>query len=396
MGTSQERQNTSSTNPFSQRVVGISGTFNVIHRGHEALLRTAFEHGDLVLIGLTTDEFARSTRGETVRVLPFEKRKRALSAYLNSSPLPRDKKYSVTSLGDSFGPAVDMKEFHVLVVSPETKEVGRKINALRKKKGLPPLELVIVPHVLAEDGLPISSTRILEKEIDRDGNLNYVFSEDDVRTPGSSSHLAHDTTPTQTTLLVHTCCAGCLLNISETLGQEEDGKFRLIAYWYNPNIHPSREYLKRQDALVSFSREKRIPLILSEDYSIEEFFQCTLLWEMMENKDTRGKDQDREESHLRCEECYRLRLERTAKLARQLKSPSFTTTLLTSPYQDHQLIRSVGEDVGAGTGTIFLYRDFRKGFKKYNEEYKKTGRYHQNYCGCLFSERERFYKDISP
>ena len=396
MGTSQERQNTSSTKPFSQRVVGISGTFNVIHRGHEALLKTAFEHGDLVLIGLTTDEFACSTRGETIRVLPFEKRKKALRMYLNGSPPSNSKKYSIIPLGDSFGPAVDMREFHALVVSPETEEVGRKINALREKKGLPPLELVIVLHVLAEDGLPISSTRILEKEIDRDGNINYVFSEDDVRTPGNSSRLGHDTIPSQTTLLVHTCCAGCLLNISETLEQEEDVKFRLIAYWYNPNIHPSREYLKRRDALVSFSREKRIPLILSRDYSIEEFFQCTLLWEMMENKDTGEKDQDLEGSHLRCEECYRLRLERTAELARQLKSPSFTTTLLSSPYQDHQLIRRVGEDMGAGKGTIFFYRDFRKGFKKYNEEYKKTGLYHQNYCGCLFSERERFYKSISP
>ena len=396
MGKPREQHGKTSPESPSQRVVGISGTFNIIHKGHETLLKTAFEHGDLVLIGLTTDEFACSTRGETVRVLPFEKRKKALSAYLNSLPLSLDKKYSITPLTDSFGPAIDMREFHVLVVSPETEEVGRKINTLRKGKGLAPLELIVVPHVLAEDGKPISSTRILEKEIDRDGKVNYVFSEGELRTLGRFSHLARDTPPSQTLLLVHTCCAGCLLNISETLKLEGNGAFRLIAYWYNPNIHPSREYLKRRDALVSFSCEKRIPLILSEDYSIEEFFQCTLLWEMMENKETGGKDRDLEGSRLRCEECYRLRLERTAELARQLNIPSFTTTLLTSPYQDHLLIRSVGEDVGAGKGTVFLYRDFRKGFKKYNEEYKKTGLYHQNYCGCLFSERERFYKDISP
>jgi len=392
MGTNPERPQANMPERTPGRVVGISGTFNVIHRGHEALLKAAFGNGELVLIGLSTDDFASSTRDGTVNIKLFEKRRRALKDFLNTFLPARNRKYSITPLGDSYGPAIEMKDFHALVVSPETEGVGEKINAIRKERGLAALDIILVPHVPAEDGLPISATRVLRKEIDRDGKLNYVFSEKGVRDRKES--LAGTAVPSRSPVLVHACCAGCLLNISETLGQEEEKEYQLIAYWYNPNIHPAKEYVKRREAMISLCRQHRIPLVLSGDYRIEEFFQCTLLWEMMEKKD--GEGTEPEGRHLRCEECYRLRLGRTAELARHLGIRHITTTLLSSPYQDHQLIQGVGETVAARTDAVFLYLDFRKGFKLYNEEYGKTGLYHQNYCGCLFSERERVYKDTSP
>ena len=284
-----------------------------------------------------------------------------------------------------------MEDFHILVVSPETEAVGASINSIRLERGLPVLKILLVPHVMAEDGRPISATRVLQKEIDRNGHLNYLFSEKGVLE--GREVLPEAQSPSSSTILVHGCCAGCLLNIRKTLaGGDRD--HHLVAYWYNPNIHPTQEYMKRRKAFVEFAGQKKIPVLLSEDYSIEDYLQCTLLWQMMEKGD--GGKGEIPEAHLRCEECYRLRLRKTAELAEKLKIPCFTTTLLCSPYQDHELIRKLGVEAAAGKQSDFFYLDFRKDFRKYDKEYKETGLYHQNYCGCLFSEKERFYKDASP
>ena len=382
------------SNP-SRRVVGVSGTFNVIHRGHQVLLEQAFLSGDLVLIGLSSDDFARSTRDKTVKLTPFQERRKALQNYLAQAEFTKGRLYRIVSLDDSCGPALEMKDFHALVVSPETLPQGRRINGIRQERGLAELELILVPHVLAEDQRPISATRVLRKEIHRDGKLKLVFPEKMLREEGTLPGWLLEGREGQP-VLVHSCCAGCLLNITSTLEGAEggDGGIWPVAYWYNPNVHPLDEHQKRLEALTTLARERHIPVVLSKDYDIETFFEHTIFHEE-KGVEVVGPREE-EAVRTRCQECYRLRLQRTAKLAAALGIPAFTTTLLCSPYQDHEFIKELGEGLAREHGLSFLYHDFRKGFNKYAREYQTTGLHHQNYCGCLFSQKERHYRPRTP
>ncbi len=373
----------------SGRVVGLGGTFNSIHKGHEVLLRKAFQMGDLVLIGLTTDLFATSTREDSVEIAPFEERLLALHHVL-AGPEFRGAKYKIFPLEEPYGPAATMREFHVLVVSPETLALGRKINLLRKEKGLEPFEIVQIPYVLAMDKKPISATRVLRKEIDRNGNLNYLFPEKGLREGRYSLAALQDTARGKTPLLVHTCCASCLLALVRSLKEtkETTETFWLLTHWFNPNIHPSREYMKRREAFLEFCSKEQIPVVLEEDYPVWDFFVETAKAEALEQE----TGQDPEEGHLRCQECYLIRLGRSAEMAGLLGIPHYTSTLLASPYQDHELLRSLGEELGRDADTRFFYKDFSEDHRQVLKDYKQTGLYRQNYCGCLFSERERFLK----
>jgi pantetheine-phosphate adenylyltransferase len=135
--------------------------------GHRALLLRAFTIGDDVLIGLTTDQLANSMRPR--RVTPYQQRMWALEEYiLRNFPL---KEFVIQPIDDEFGPAVHLEDLDVLVVSENTHPTGLRINEVREGKGLPPLELVTIPHVLADDGKPVSSTRVLAGEIDADGHV---------------------------------------------------------------------------------------------------------------------------------------------------------------------------------------------------------------------------------
>ena len=147
----------------NMRVV-LGGTFDILHDGHRALLGTAFERSpDAVVIGLTTDRFARETRD---RVNPYAVRERNLKRYLAAH---RWRRARIEAIDDPFGPADDLPDLDVLVVSAERHGVAIELNEARTRKGLRPLEIHTVPMVLAQDGRPIASRRIRAGEIDRYG-----------------------------------------------------------------------------------------------------------------------------------------------------------------------------------------------------------------------------------
>jgi pantetheine-phosphate adenylyltransferase len=147
--------------------VATGGTFDGIHAGHRRLLERSFELGEEVVIGLTSDEFARR-EGKVVR-RPYSQRQAELEAFIEGRFPGR--RYAIAKLDDYFGPGIASKDVKALVASPETGRRVRLANDLRAERGFPPLELVVIDWVEAEDGRPISSTRIRKGEIDEEGRL---------------------------------------------------------------------------------------------------------------------------------------------------------------------------------------------------------------------------------
>ncbi len=147
--------------------VALGGTFEIIHKGHRTLLARAFEIGDRVLIGLTSDRLANLSRSRLVR--PFREREEALKAYIDSTYPGSD--HTIEMIDDRFGPAIHLEDLDVLVVSVNTRATGVELNELRKERGLRPLNLVAIPPVLADDGALISSTRVMAGECDADGRV---------------------------------------------------------------------------------------------------------------------------------------------------------------------------------------------------------------------------------
>ncbi len=149
--------------------VALGGTFDPVHDGHRALFERAFELGD-VTVGLTSDDLAPKTRNEDRHVRSFEDRKRDLEAELRPFAEEHDREFEVRTLTEPTGIATEEK-FDALIVSPETKDGGERINDIREERGFDALDIVVVPHETAEDGDIISSTRIVAGEIDEHGNL---------------------------------------------------------------------------------------------------------------------------------------------------------------------------------------------------------------------------------
>ena len=149
--------------------VALGGTFDPVHDGHRALFARAFELGD-VTVGLTSDSLAPKTRNEERYVRPFDERKADLDAALSDLASRHDREFEIRELTEPTGIATE-PGFDVLIVSPETEDGGETINEIRREKGLDPLDIEVVDHVTAEDGGIISSTRIVNGEIDAHGNL---------------------------------------------------------------------------------------------------------------------------------------------------------------------------------------------------------------------------------
>jgi cytidyltransferase-like protein len=150
------------------RKVAVGGTFDELHRGHKVLLMKAFEIGERVLIGLCSDEFVAKL-GKPHVTAPYEERLRELKAFLNNLSLSG--REEIIPLNDPFGPTLTESCIEALVVSEETRPTALKINEKRYKAGLPPLTIVTINMVPAENWAPISTTRIRKGEIDREGHL---------------------------------------------------------------------------------------------------------------------------------------------------------------------------------------------------------------------------------
>ena len=148
-------------------LVAMGGTFDVIHKGHITLLSEAFSISAKVIIGLTSNEWASKTGKDLLN--DFDKRLEKLVKVIEKN-FPNTS-FEISKLDNDFGPAVLEKKVQALVVSDETSNQGEVLNLLRKQKNLPPVDVVVVPMVLAKDGNKISTTRIKNQEIDYDGNL---------------------------------------------------------------------------------------------------------------------------------------------------------------------------------------------------------------------------------
>ncbi len=173
-------------------------------------------------------------------------------------------------------------------------------------------------------------------------------------------------------ILLHTCCAPCTIYPLTALRNEG---FDVSGFFFRNNIHPYTECLKRQEALESYSESIGLDVIYQQGYDLEGFLR---------NVAFREAD--------RCTYCYHERLQSTALIAKRSKFDYFTSTLLYSKHQKHDLIKSIGESIGGSVGVPFFYRDFRKGWKEGIEASKRIGMYRQQYCGCIYSEKERFYR----
>ena len=147
--------------------------------------------------------------------------------------------------------------------------------------------------------------------------------------------------------------------------------------WYNPNIHPWKEYEARRDCLLTYAPTIEMQVIVDEDYGLRTFVEHV------------ASDIDH-----RCTYCYQHRLEETARYAAEHGYGAFTSTLLASLYQDHDGIKAAAEKYARQYGVEFLYRDFRPNFRAGNQRARELGFYMQKYCGCVFSEQDRYQKQI--
>jgi len=173
-------------------------------------------------------------------------------------------------------------------------------------------------------------------------------------------------------ILLHICCANCAIYPLERMKEKGD---EAVGYFFNPNIHPFQEYQKRLDALKQYSERVGLKVIYRDEYLLEEF---------LKNVSHRVEE--------RCQYCYSVRLETTACEAKKQSFDGFSTTLLQSTHQNHALIKETGERLAREMGIPFYYEDFRQGWRKGMEVSKAMGLYRQQYCGCIYSEKERFMK----
>lgn len=174
-------------------------------------------------------------------------------------------------------------------------------------------------------------------------------------------------------ILLHACCAPCLVVPLDDLRSEGH---EVTTLFFNPNIHPYAEYLRRLDAFTVYTGSNDVRTITErqqeemEDWLREVAFR---------------------EAH-RCRICFHFRMLKTARLAETKGFDAFSTTLLYSRFQKHDLLRSVCEAISEEVGIPFVYKDWRAGWNEGVKRYRKLGLYRQKYCGCIYSEKERAVK----
>jgi len=171
-------------------------------------------------------------------------------------------------------------------------------------------------------------------------------------------------------ILFHTCCAPCLVApYNELINEGMD----ITVFWYNPNIHPYLEYKARFGSFLEFVARESIKSIVNDDYDLEGFLSVA-----------------QNEPIKRCNGCYRIRLEQTVKTAAEGGFGLFSTTLLYSRYQNQEEIVSIGKELALQYGIEFYDRDFRSLWNEGIKLSKEQGMYRQKYCGCIYSERDRY------
>ncbi|MFC1906318.1 epoxyqueuosine reductase QueH [Chloroflexota bacterium] len=174
-------------------------------------------------------------------------------------------------------------------------------------------------------------------------------------------------------VLVHCCCAHCAAYTTQYWWQQG---YEVSALWYNPNIHPYMEYQYRLEAIKSLAQEMNLSLIITESYDMIDYF-----------RQVAGHEPQR------CQHCFRLRLLKAAETAHQAGFDAFTTSLLISPHQKHDLLREIGNEISGEKGVDFLYADLRKHYTDSRRMIKEFNFYRQQYCGCVYSEWERYTKE---
>lgn len=171
-------------------------------------------------------------------------------------------------------------------------------------------------------------------------------------------------------ILLHICCGPCALYPLSVLREEG---LEVTAFFFNHNIHPYQEFVKRRDAARQMAEQEGLPLQVLDSYQLDEFLANVAA----------APDK-------RCGYCYASRLDAAAAAARVGGFDAFTSSLFYSRYQDHELMRSKALEAAANHGVSFLYRDFRIGWQEGIRRSKELGLYRQQYCGCIYSERDRY------
>lgn len=172
-------------------------------------------------------------------------------------------------------------------------------------------------------------------------------------------------------VLLHICCGPCSIYLLQDLKKENH---EVTGYWYNNNIHPYTEYKNRLESLNQYAKNMQIHIVYKEQYELREFLVNTI------------------NNPQRCSYCYKTRLEETVKYAKENGYEAFSTTLLVSPYQDHNCIKKLSEELSKKYNVYFIYKDYRLGFREGQKVAKTNNLYMQKYCGCIFSEEERYLK----
>lgn len=174
-------------------------------------------------------------------------------------------------------------------------------------------------------------------------------------------------------LLLHSCCGPCTIYPLSVLRHE----YEVSAFFFNPNIHPFQEYTKRKNTLLAFCDQEKIDTVGDISYGLKEYLQKVV------NNEER-----------KCSICYSWRMEKTAEKASELDFGCFTTTLLYSRYQNHEQLRDFGYSLEKKYGVRFIYEDFRVGWQQGIDESIEQEMYRQPYCGCIYSEQERYDKSL--
>ena len=172
--------------------------------------------------------------------------------------------------------------------------------------------------------------------------------------------------------LLHICCAPCANQCIEVL---QGDKLEVTGFWYNPNIHPFTEYRARRNTVREYLESIDVKLLEQNDYALRPFIREVA-----------------DDIANRCGKCYEMRLFEAARQAKEGCFDSFTSSLFISPYQNHELMRETAERAASAYSVEFLYRDFRPYFRAGQDRARELGMYMQKYCGCVFSEEERYLK----